>query len=136
MGDKSFCGHESEFHRMTLSEVKNQIKVYNTLMLDIKLIRENPGVVRSAAKNKNFDPKKIEEAIKLDETYRQLLIEIENLRAKRNTLTKDQIDEGKQVKAKLKKLEPQLKEVEEKLDITLRQIPNIPFDDVPVGKDE
>ena len=105
-------------------------------MLDIKFIRENPDAVRTAAKNKNSDPGKVDETIKLDKARRQLLVEIENLRAKRNTTTKDQINEGKKIKDQLKKLEPQLKEVEEKLDITLRQIPNIPFDDVPVGKDE
>lgn len=105
-------------------------------MIDIKLLRENPDLVRNAAKIKNANPAMVDEAIKLDSEIRQLITETEELRAKRNKLTKDQIETGKQIKQQLKELDPRLKELEDKLDIVMRQIPNIPFDDVPVGKDE
>ncbi|MEK9200895.1 MAG: serine--tRNA ligase, partial [Patescibacteria group bacterium] len=92
-------------------------------MLDIKLIREQPDLVKTAAKNKRYDPGKVDEAIQLDERRRKLLLEIESLRSKRNGLTKDDLEKGKEIKTKLKALEPELKEVEEKLDIVMRQIP-------------
>lgn len=105
-------------------------------MIDIKLLREQPDVVRAAAKNKNSDPGKIDEALKLEDDRRYLLIQIENLRSRRNQLSRDQIPEGKKIKAQLKSLEPKLKEIEGELDLVMRQIPNIPFDSVPVGRDE
>ncbi len=105
-------------------------------MLDIKFVRENPDVVRAAAKNKNSDPNKVDEAIKLDGMRRHLLIEVEDLRAKRNQLTREDIAEGKKLKNLLKDLEPKLNDVEDQLNLVMRQIPNIPFDDIPIGKDE
>jgi len=105
-------------------------------MLDIKFIRDNAEQVKTAAKNKKSDPAKVDLAIELDEKRRQLLTQTEELRSRRNKLGKDQSEEGKQLKDQLKNLEPELKKVEEQLSITLRQIPNIPFDDVPVGKDD
>lgn len=105
-------------------------------MLDIKFIRENPDLVRQSSKNKNSDPHKVDEVIKLDQQYRDLLTQVETLRAQRNQLTKDDIKAGKKIKEELKNLEPKLKEIEEELNLVMHQIPNIPFDDVPVGKDE
>lgn len=105
-------------------------------MLDIKFIRENPELVRTVLVKKKSDPKRVDDAIQLDGQRRGLLIKIESLRSDRNKLAKEDIEKGKQIKSELKELEPQLKEVEEKLDLVLRQIPNMILDDVPDGKDE
>ena len=61
---------------------------------------------------------------------------VENLRAKRNQLTKDQIEEGKQLKTQLKEMEPQLKEVEKSLFEILNKIPNPPSNLAPKGKSD
>jgi len=46
------------------------------------------------------------------------------------------MEEGKRIKAEIKELEPKFEEVEGGLQSALVQLPNLPFDDVPVGKDE
>ncbi len=105
-------------------------------MLDIKLIREQPDLVRRGILDKGYDPVVLDEVIKLDKQHRQLLMETENLRAARNKLTKDQLKEGKKLKQQLKDLEPKLKEVEDQLFEKLNLIPNPPLPPAPKGKNE
>src|SRR5258708_30278798 len=107
-------------------------------MLDITLLRENPEKVKKGIAAKNFDTKLVDEVLKLDEKRRKLIGKIEDLRAKRNEIAKlgKASDEGKKVKEELKKLKPELNETEEKYLVTLNKIPNLPADDVPVGKSE
>ena len=105
-------------------------------MIDIKLVREQPDLVRRGILDKGYDPIALDEVVKLDKHHRQLLVETENLRAARNKLTKDQIAEGKKLKQQLKDLEPKLKEVEEKLMEKLNLIPNPPLSSAPKGKSE
>ncbi len=105
-------------------------------MLDIKFIRDNRDKVKLGTKNKNGDPSKVDEVIALDEAYRKLLGQVEILRSERNKASKEDREKGKEIKAKLKEIEPQLKKVEDELATTMRHIPNMPFDEVPVGKDD
>jgi seryl-tRNA synthetase len=58
------------------------------------------------------------------------------LRAQQNKLGKEGIEEGRKIKEEIKNLDPQLEEIEGGLRSLLTQLPNLPFDDVPVGKDE
>ena len=101
-------------------------------MLDIKFIRENPEKVKEGCKKKNAECN-VEQILELDEKKRELLQKIEGLRAEQNKLGKDQIDEGKRIKAQIKELEPQLEEVDGGLQSSLTQLPNMPLDEVPVG---
>ncbi len=108
-------------------------------MLSLDFIRKNKDKVIQAAKNKNrqVDIKKI---LSLDDKRRSLLGEIQQLREKRNKLAKEKpnqevINIGKELKEKIKNLEKQLTEIEEQLNNLLSYIPNIPLDEVPIGKD-
>ncbi len=105
-------------------------------MLDIKLIREQPEVVRAGMLDKGFKPEVLDQAIETDKTHRGLLLQVENLRAQRNKLTKDDIGEGKRIKQELKDLEPKLVETEKQLLGLLNQIPNIPSEQAPKGKSD
>jgi len=105
-------------------------------MLDIKLIRDNPDLVKQGVLDKQRDPQIVDKVIDLDQERRKLLGQTEELRAERNKLTKDQVDQGKEIKTKLKELEPKLKDVDDQLNIALNQIPNLPLAQVPKGKDE
>ena len=105
-------------------------------MIDIKLIRDQADLIKSFVTRKKGNPARVDEAKALDEKRRQLLIEAESLRAKRNQLTKDDVEMGKQIKAHLKDIEPELKKIEDDLSLVMRQIPNIILDDVPTGKDD
>ena len=116
-------------------------------MLDIKRIRENLDEIKQAMQirgEKEFD---LDAVIALDDQRRDLLKEVEVLKQELNVESKkipQLIKEGKDVtedKARLKELsdkikgiDVQVKEVEDKLNYTLMRIPNVPHPDVPQGE--
>ena len=109
-------------------------------MIDIKILRENPGKVQKAAKDKNIDIN-VEHILEIDKKYKELSIVVQKLREERNKLTalikdkptNEQIEKGKKLKEKLEKEEHALKAVWDELKEKLYQIPNLPLDTVPVG---
>ncbi|MBP3747703.1 MAG: serine--tRNA ligase [Ruminococcus sp.] len=122
-------------------------------MLDIKLIRTNPELVKENIKKK-FQDQKIElvdKVLKLDKQFRETKLECDNLRNMRNVKSKEiggymkngQKDEAEKVKAEVaeigKKLE-ELEQLEVKLEADIREImlviPNIIDESVPIGKDD
>lgn len=105
-------------------------------MIDIKLIRENPDLVRDATANKGRDPMLVGKALDSDEKKRELLQKVETLRAERNKLGKEDIERAKQLKAELTALEEELKLTSAELEDILWKIPNPALEEVPVGKDE
>lgn len=107
-------------------------------MLDINYIRENKEKVKKGVAAKQFDPKIVDEVLALDEKRKKLILEVEEIRAKRNKIAKEgkASSEGKKVKEELKDKEPKLVEIESAYKEVLYQIPNIFSDDTPVGKDE
>ncbi|MEX0877453.1 MAG: serine--tRNA ligase [Candidatus Spechtbacterales bacterium] len=113
-------------------------------MLDINYIRENPKEVEKGAKVKGVIID-VKEVLKLDEEYRNILQQVEELRSKRNELSKLLADKDKRekhlkdaekLKKELKEKEEKLNEIKNSLDKLLLAIPNMPFGDVPVGKDD
>lgn len=105
-------------------------------MLDLKYIRENPELVKQKVGLKGYAADGVDAVLQLDEKRRQLLVETETLRARRNQITKDNLEEGKQIKVRLAEIEPELDKTEKDLKIALNNIPNLPADDVPVGKSD
>jgi seryl-tRNA synthetase len=105
-------------------------------MLDIKFIRENQEAVEKAARDKGVDHKPVALVIKLDKKRRELLQKVEEIRAQKNKLTRDDVEKGRALKVKLKEVEPKLREVEAELDEAMLKIPSVPDESVPVGKDE
>ena len=106
-------------------------------MLDINFIRENTEKVKKGVGAKGFDPKLVDKVLDLDEKRRKLIVEVEELRAKRNKVAADKnITEGKKVKEELKEKEPELKKADADYFEALGNIPNIPLPQVPVGKSE
>ncbi len=117
-------------------------------MLDIQFIRDNPQLVRQAAKNKQLNPEVVDRVLELDEGRRRLITQVEDIRrlinqnvqeikqSADNRPTEAQIQKGRELKAQLQDVEPQLKQIEENFTDLLLQVPNVPADDVPVGPDE
>ncbi len=113
-------------------------------MIDINLLRETPEIVREALINRQKKSSVVDEIIQLDSSRRELLSNVEKLRAEQNALsrqftgkpTEDQLKQASSIKEKLKALETELKETEDKQNLILEEIPNIPASDVPVGKDD
>ena len=115
-------------------------------MLDIKFIREHPEKVKKALQDRNVDFD-LDALLEVDEKRRVLIKERDDLRAEQNTLSREiqtgeggkraeLIEKSKNVKLRLKEEEEALKVQEASFVMLQYQIPNIPFEDVPVGKDE
>ena len=113
-------------------------------MLDIKLIRENPELVKEAAKNKNVEVD-IDRLLVLDGQVLKLKQELDELRAKRNQNAdgmkgskpgEEQIKLGKELKEETTELEVKLKPLEDEWQELMYKVPNIPEPEVPVGKSE
>ena len=122
-------------------------------MIDIKLIRENPNLVKQNIKNKfqNEKIKLVEEVKKLDNLWRNIKFKADRLRKERNLISKE-INRLKKVKKekeakelikrakiipnKIKDIENKTKSIEKKIKNILSQIPNIIHKSVPKGKDE
>ena len=113
-------------------------------MLDINFIRENLDLVQKSAKEKGYtiDIKKV---IELDDSRKSVLQETEELRRKRNEIAAKMkggkpdpklIEEGKTVKEQLVSLEEKLASAEKDLKSVAKTIPNIIFEDVPLGGEE
>jgi len=106
-------------------------------MLDIKYIRENKEVVKKGTADKQLDAGLVDKVLELDGKRRELLADIEVLRAKRNKIAKEKnVEEGKKIKGQLKEIEPELNKVEEEYKKVLLQIPNPPAPDVKTGKND
>ncbi len=113
-------------------------------MLDIRFIRENAELVQTAAANKGYQVD-VAELLKADENRRVLQKQVDDLRERRNQNAAkmkggkpDQaiIDEGKQIKVELADREQLLSASDEQTESLLRKVPNIIFDDVPLGGEE
>ena len=113
-------------------------------MLDIKFIRENADLVEKSAKEKGYQID-IKHVIALDDKRKKELVKVEELRRQRNEIAAKMkggkpeqalIDEGKRVKDELACLEIKLTEVESEFKDALKSVPNIIFDDVPLGGEE
>jgi seryl-tRNA synthetase len=120
-------------------------------MLDIKLVRENPGLVKESL-NKRGDTEKvawIDELLDNDKNWRRVQSEANNLRGRRNKLTEEiaqlrrkgqdvtaLVNEAEQIPEQIKVYEKETTELETKIKATLMELPNIIHESVPIGKDE
>ena len=122
-------------------------------MIDIKLIRENPDLVKENIKKKFQDEKLVlvDEVKKLDEDYRALKSKQDDLRGQRNTLSKQigvlmgqgKKEEAEQIKTQVKQIGDEIEkntskeaEFEEEIRKRMLVIPNIIDASVPIGKDD
>jgi len=117
-------------------------------MLDLRFVRDNLPIVKDMLEKRGYelDLSRFES---LDKRRRQIIRDLEEMRAKRNTMNKEIgerkrrgedtskiFEEMKELSVKIKKMESELDPIEEELKGILMTIPNIPHDSVPIGKDE
>ncbi|MDQ5932181.1 MAG: seryl-tRNA synthetase, partial [Patescibacteria group bacterium] len=111
-------------------------------MLDIQFIRENADLVQRKTEEKGYKNVDVRKVLEADEARRQVLSQVEELRAQRNVLTNEmkgakpsaeQLEQGKKLKEQLVSLESQLNEVESAFTDAMWTIPNVTLDDVPLG---
>ncbi len=116
-------------------------------MLDSKFVYENTDLIQKKCASRGF-ALDLSEFLRLYESRKERLIKADDLRAKRNKdsemvaqLKRDKRDasaviaETKGIGDEIKTLEEELKQFDEKIRITLLNIPNLPHDSVPIGKD-
>ncbi len=108
-------------------------------MHNIKDIRNNPNLFKDTLKKRflEIDLKKI---LELDENNRKLIQEKETLEKEKKEISKSKnkelFEKSKSISKKIDELEKKQKEAKIKLENILSSLPNIPIDDVPIGKDE
>lgn len=115
-------------------------------MLDLKLVRENPELVKAGMRKKHRDPSLVDRTLEIDRRRRELVQEVERLRAEQNRASGEiaklrgadrerRIAAMRDVSARLKALEPELREAEAALTRMALELPNLPHESVPPGKD-
>jgi seryl-tRNA synthetase len=112
-------------------------------MLDTKLIREKPELVRQALE-KRGDSFALDSIVEIDSRYRSLLRQTEELRAKHNESSKQLskskekppqlIAQMRQLGEQISALQQQTKEAKANLDSLLLELPNMPHPSVPLGR--
>lgn len=111
-------------------------------MLDINFIRNNKELVEHSIKEKMYKNVNLDEILALDDQRKALLQQVEVLRKERNDNTAkmkngkpsdELIAKGKEIKEKLSTLEADLSDFEKELNTKLKTVPNVIFDDVPLG---
>ncbi|MDD5416940.1 MAG: serine--tRNA ligase [Candidatus Aenigmarchaeota archaeon] len=119
-------------------------------MLDIKLIRDDPDVVRKDLKKRKDSEKleMLEELIEKDKEWRSINVEIEKLKQQRNSISKEisqlkksekditkQMKQASSIPKEIEDNEKKMKILKEECDYNLMRLPNILHESVPYGKD-
>ena len=117
-------------------------------MLDINLIREEPENVREAMVKRQMDPGVVDQVLSLDIKRRDLITQVETMRADKNVVSKEigrmkdkesrqaKIDEMRELGDKIDSLDSELSQVDSELSSIMAVLPNIPDPEVPVGMDD
>ena len=117
-------------------------------MLDAKFVREHVDVIKKSLENRNY-PLPLDKFLEFEEQRRPLLHDAEELRNKRNVVSEEigrlrtrkqdaseLIEEMKLVSDRIKEMDEGIKGLEENINDFLLNVPNIPDESVPVGRDE
>jgi seryl-tRNA synthetase len=120
-------------------------------MLDRNYIRENPDEVRAALENKGVDGVDFDAILEMDEEWRDLKAQGDDLRHERNEVSsqigelkqegkheeaEEAIERSQELKAELEAVEDRAAELKAELDEALLELPNIPHESVPIGAEE
>ena len=120
-------------------------------MIDIKLIRENPELVRENIKKKfqNDKLKLVDEVIELDKEWRGVKYDEDKLRSERNKISEEinslkkagknadkELKKAKEIPEEIEQLGIKRKDIEENIKFIMYKIPNIIHESVPIGKND
>ncbi len=122
-------------------------------MIDIKILRENPEIVRDNIRKKYQESKLslVDEILKLDIKWRKEKKSVDDLRSERNKISekinrlmksgnkldaKKLIPEAKKIPEKIEKIEKSAEKIKSQIDSKMLIIPNFIHDSVPLGKDD
>ena len=120
-------------------------------MIDVRLIREKPGILRRALEHRQMTSELLDEIVDMESKRREALLVVEQKKAERNSISseiarakaiKDEklalslMERAKEVSSEVKELDNRTSQIEEELKNKLLYLPNIPSSTTPVGKSE
>ncbi len=116
-------------------------------MLDIKLIKDNPDLIKKSMQNRGREDLEIvDELIALDDERIKVQKSLDDLRSQKNNaskeITKNPEDKDKiiekirEIDGECDRLDKEMRELLEKIQTLIYKIPNLPVEDVPLGKDD
>ncbi len=120
-------------------------------LIDPKVIRENPAIVRENLSKRHNEAilSSFDKWVNQDKEWRSLKAEVDELRAKRNTITeeikvakakgidvKPLLEKAKSLPGEIKSKEEKVKALEEENKALLMRVPNVLHESVPFGKDD
>jgi seryl-tRNA synthetase len=120
-------------------------------MLSRRFVRENPGAVREGLELRHDEDVDLDRILELDEEWRELKAEGDDLRHKRNEVSsevgdlkqagreeaaQEAIERSRELKERIEDVEARAEELDAELTDRLLEVPNVPHEDVPPGEDE
>lgn len=113
-------------------------------MLDINLIRQNPEKVKEGVAKKGVKPSLVDDFLKFDKEWREITKKFDDLKAEQNGLNeklakeRDEvlINKAKELKESASAVGERKKILDEERQKIFQMFPNLPFENVPVGRDE
>ncbi len=118
-------------------------------MINVKILREKPEVLKEALKKRGYETQIVEELVELDRRRREIIKEEDRLRSVRNERSREVakikkeggdathiIEEVRKIGDRIKELSNERKRIELEFNEKILEVPNIPHESVPVGKDE
>ena len=129
-------------HRRRRPAADDGARGRGTVVIDLRLLREQPDLFRASMTKRGLDPGIVDQVLALDRARREHLHRVEELRAAQKRASEEiprltgaarsaRIEEMKQLAAEIKAEEPALAEAETALNAALAQIPNPPHPSVP-----
>ncbi|MDA1188167.1 MAG: serine--tRNA ligase [Chloroflexi bacterium] len=114
-------------------------------MISIELLREQPDLVRRAMRARGTTDASIDQILELDTKRRAIIVEADELRARRNAVSKEigrmkpppkeMVTEMREVGTRIKGFEEETRTVDEQISSLLLMLPNLPSETTPLGKD-
>ncbi|MBQ3409842.1 hypothetical protein IJG66_00580, partial [Candidatus Saccharibacteria bacterium] len=113
-------------------------------MLDINFIRNNRELVEKSAREKGYKIE-VQEILRQDDARKEILQEVEALRQERNSVAAQMkngkpapelIEQGRKIKEELSEKEKKLSELDAAVKAAVATVPNVIFEDVPLGPEE
>ncbi|MCK4319191.1 serine--tRNA ligase [Candidatus Micrarchaeota archaeon] len=118
-------------------------------MIDLRLLREKPDYVKEKLSKRGFETEILDKIISKDEKWRELKGKADSLRAEKNKISqnineakkqgkdiKPIIAEGERIAKEMENIGKKEEEMKKEIDKILMEIPNLPHESVPEGKDE
>ena len=105
-------------------------------MININLIRENPDFVKAGIEKKFANPEVVDKFLKIDGEWKSLKQTVDSKRAAQKSLGIEDRENARKLKEEILSDEEKITVLSEERDFLVSQIPNLPDDFVPIGKDD